>query len=160
MVTVSFADRGWTTAFPVEATALADRGSISVQTEMEERATSSSQTPYRSLPVKAESSLIPLLVLSPADPLRWALPGPRSGLWKPWGARVGSYLSLERSFGDLLPASVSALQASPKTSDCGSSYVPTAQGCSVRSYRVADTTEAATDMIVTALVHPQSALRR
>jgi hypothetical protein len=26
------------------------------------------------------------------------------GLWKPRGARVGSYLSLERSFGDLLLA--------------------------------------------------------
>jgi hypothetical protein len=60
------------------ATALADRGSISVQTEMEERATSSSQTPYRSLPAKAESSRIPLFVLSTADPLRWALPGPEA----------------------------------------------------------------------------------
>jgi hypothetical protein len=51
------------------------------------------------------------------------------GLWKPWGARVGSCLYLERSQGSLLPASVSALQASPRTSECGSSQVPTAREC-------------------------------
>jgi hypothetical protein len=68
----------FTERLSVEVTAFADRGSISVQTEMEERETSSSQTPYRSLPAKAESSLILLLVLSTADPLRWALPGPEA----------------------------------------------------------------------------------
>ncbi len=37
---------------------------------------SSSQAPYPSLPAKAESSLIPLLLLSPCNPLRWACTGP------------------------------------------------------------------------------------
>ena len=39
------------------------------------RVTASSQAPYRSLPPYGESSLIPLLVLSPRDPLRWARAG-------------------------------------------------------------------------------------
>jgi hypothetical protein len=116
----------------VNVTALASGGILSVaEQKVRKESTSSSQTPYRSLPAKAESSLIPLLVLSPADPLRWALPGPRSGLWKPWGARVVHALSLERFFGSLLLASVSALQASPRTSNCGGANVPTARGCYV-----------------------------
>ena len=34
----------------------------------------SSQAPYRSFPRKREKSLAPLLLLFPANPLRWALP--------------------------------------------------------------------------------------
>ena len=37
------------------------------------KAISSSQAPYLSLPPNGESSLIPLLVVSPSNPLRWAL---------------------------------------------------------------------------------------
>ncbi|MCC8075669.1 MAG: hypothetical protein LIO95_07000, partial [Clostridiales bacterium] len=37
--------------------------------------TSSEQTSYSSLPAKAESSSIPLLLLSRPNPLRWALAG-------------------------------------------------------------------------------------
>jgi hypothetical protein len=62
---------------------LASGGSISVQTQNEEKANTSSQTSYRSLPAKAESSFTTLLVLSPADPLRWALLRFRKALWKP-----------------------------------------------------------------------------
>ena len=36
---------------------------------------SSSQSPYPSLPAYAESSLIPMLVLSPRKPLRWVFAG-------------------------------------------------------------------------------------
>ena len=39
------------------------------------RASASSQAPYPSLPAEAASSLIPLLVLFPRDPLRWARAG-------------------------------------------------------------------------------------
>ena len=39
------------------------------------KAISSSQAPYLSLPPGGESSLIPLLVVSPSNPLRWALMG-------------------------------------------------------------------------------------
>jgi hypothetical protein len=46
----------------------------------------SSQALYRSLPADAESSLTPLLLLSPSDPLRWALPG---GLGEGFRLRAG-----------------------------------------------------------------------
>ena len=39
------------------------------------RGPSSSQSPYPSLPAYAESSLIPMLVLSPRKPLRWVFAG-------------------------------------------------------------------------------------
>ena len=55
---------------------------------------SSSQSPYPSLPACAESSLIPMLVLSPRKPLRWvfagapillnlSVVGPRPGIARP-----------------------------------------------------------------------------
>ena len=71
--------------------------------------TSSGQAPYPSLPAKAESSLIPLPLLSGSNPLRWALSR---------FLRARSALYVACSYGPLFKWSSRIMQASEFTANC------------------------------------------
>ena len=65
-----------------------------VVSPLRRRVTASLQAPYRSLPPGGESSLIPLLVLSPRDPLRWARVGAPTGNRRGQGGHIGPPLRI------------------------------------------------------------------
>jgi hypothetical protein len=75
------------------------------------------------------------------------------GLWELRDARVVHVLSLERFNDSLLPASVSALQASPRTSNCGGSYVPTARGAVIEAMGAAEATKRLSLLTMKSLFH-------